>query len=208
MFDIESTHQRQLELIRVSRQHSQATAIGVILLATTGGLWAAIGFASLGWHGIAPFALITAITLLLAGGGLISLRRARTLPIIGIVLRGAMRKAALITAFLLVALTLSSLFLLQRHLVGAVTIVDALLAGSALLLLARVLALPLYEQAGLWLAALGLNTWAFVPQWVGAENTVALWPIVGSLGGAVILWTTAVWSLWHLRIRLCNNARM
>ncbi len=119
-----------------------------------------------------------------------------------------MRKAALITALLTVALTLSSLLLLQPHPAGAVTSVDALLEGSALLLLGRVLALPLYEQAGLWLYALGLSTWAFVPQWVGAASVVALWPIVGSLGGAVILWTTAVGSLWHLRMRFRSNARM
>ncbi len=88
MFDVESTYQRQLELIRVSRQHSQAAAIGVCLLAITGGLWAVIGFASLGLDGLPPFALIASITLILAGGGLVSLRRARTLPIIGIVFTG------------------------------------------------------------------------------------------------------------------------
>lgn len=206
MFDLESTYQHRLELIRLSRQHNQAAAIGVCVLAIAGGLWATIGVVGLGWHGIPPFALIAVITLILAACGLISLRRTRTLPIIGMVLRGALRKAALMTAILTGALTLSSLLLLQHHVVGIISIIDALLAGSTFLILARVLAVPLYRQAGLWLYALGLNTWAFVPQWVGADGSVALWPIVVGLGGAAILWTTAGWSLWRLAVRLSSTA--
>jgi hypothetical protein len=206
MFDLESMHQRQLELIRRSRQHNQAAAIGVCVLAIAGGLWATTGVVGLGRRSMLPFALIAAITLILAAGGLIGLRRTRTLPIIGMVLRGALRKAALMTAILTGTLMLSSLLLLQHHAVGIVSIVDALLAGSTFLILAQVLALPLYQQAGLWLYALGLNTWAFVPQWVGADGVVALWPIVVGLGGAAILWITAVWSLWRLAVRLSITA--
>jgi hypothetical protein len=45
-----------------------------------------------------------------------------------------------------------------------------------------------------------------VPQWVGADGVVALWPIVVGLGGAAILWITAVWSLWRLAVRLSITA--
>ncbi len=199
MFDLENVHERRLALIRCSRQYARAIGLGVAALGLAGGWSATLGLINLPDRLAWLYALVATITLLLVGGGVWGMARAQRLPLIGVALRDIWRALTVVVVSLVLSSALTSALLSRAHAEALTPVVITILVGLHCIPLARLFYLPLYQQTGLWLVALALSTWAFVPSapTIGAA-TIALWPIVLGLGGSLILWISAGWSLMRL----------
>lgn len=203
MLEVEPVREQHLILIRCSRQHGKAAGLGAALLGLAGGCSLAAGLLKLPAPPAWPFVLIAAGTSVLVGGGCWAAARARRLPLIALALRGIWRKVAIVLSLLALAVACAGALLAHAHREALVPVAIALLAGLHALPLARLFYQPLYRQAGLWLTALALSTWAFVPPTLTAgQSMVALWPLVLDLGGGGILWVTAFWSLQQILLLL------
>lgn len=203
MLDVEPIRERHEALIRCSRQHAQAAGLGVVLLGLAGGWWAAVGLLNLPLHVTWPYALVAACSTLLVGGGSMAIARARCLPLIALALRDVWRAAAVVLGALALAVSCCGALLRSTHHEALAPVVITLLVGLHMLPLARIFHLAMYRQTGLWLIALALSVWAFAPPVLGAGSApVALWPSLLDLGGAGILWATALGSLRRLVIIL------
>ena len=203
MLEVEPLREQHRILILCSRQYAQATGLGAALLGLAGGCWFAAGLLNLPAPPAWPFVLTAAVTAGLVGGGCWAAARARRLPLIALALRGVWRKVAIAMSALALAIACAGALLAHAHREALVPVAITLLAGLHALPLARLLYQPLYRQAGLWLTALALSTWAFVPPTLPAgQSTVALWPLVLALGGGGILWVTAFWSLQQIVLLL------
>lgn len=196
---VEQDTGRRTAVMGPSRQQVRGAGVGVMLLGIGGGLWAALGLA--GIPGGQPWAglMVVAVAAAFVAVGAWVAARADRLPRVEPGLRELWPNVAIIPSSLALGAALFGDALARAQHQTLLPLVIMLLVGFHFLPLARVLGLALYHQTGLWLVALALCTWAFVPQILATGAlTLALWPLVSGLGGAAILWATACWSLSRL----------
>jgi hypothetical protein len=199
MIEIKQTPKRPSAPASCSRQHIRGAGIVMALLGLGGGWWAALGLASLPTSLPWAFLLVAAFAVAFVAASAWVIAGAERLPRIEANLLELWPTIAIIPSSLALGASLFSDALARTQHLALLPIVIMILVGFHFLPLARVLGLQLYQQTGLWLVALALSTWAFVPQTIEAgSTTVALWPLVSGLGGAGILWATAYWSIEHL----------
>ena len=182
-----------------SRQQARGAGVGGVLLGLGGGLWAALGLTTIA--GSQPWAYLAVIAVAAAfvAAGAWVVAHAGRLPRAEPGLSDLWPNVAIIPSSLALGAALFGDALARAQSQTLLPLVIMLLIGFHFLPLARVLGLELYHQTGLWLVALALCTWAFVPKVLATgATTLALWPLVSGLGGATILWATACWSLGTL----------
>jgi hypothetical protein len=170
-----------------------------MLLGLGGGLWAALGLASIPGNQLWAYLIVVAVAAALVAPGAAMLAHARRLPRSAPGPNELWPNVAIIPSSLALGAALFGDALTRAQHLSLLPVAIMILVGFHFLPLARVLGLQLYHQTGLWLMALGLCTWAFVPQILTMGSlTLVLWPLVSGLGGATILWATACWSLSRL----------
>ncbi len=199
MRELETPRQLRDCMIHCTRQHARATAGAVTLLALCGGWWATAGLAALPGLPRWPVVVIAILTLALGAGGLWAAAQAQRILMLTMALRDLWRNTAIVLSVLALGCVLAGVLIPRSGAAEAIALAVTLLVGLHLLPLARLFHLPVLQRAGLWIIALGLSTWAFVPATLPVGTaTVALWPLVTGIGGAGILWAAAGRSLWHL----------